>query len=85
MNHSLHCALYPLNEKLSGLFLVTFNVSVYQDLEAIVQAYSVKKAFSEISQNSEENAWAGISFSIKLQVSDLQLYLKRDSGTGVFL
>ena len=67
-----------------------------------------KKVFLEISENSQENACARVSFLIKLQPSyfpvfglnteiygvnlseykkirDLQLYLKRDSGTGVFL
>ena len=31
------------------------------------------------------NTCARVSFLIKLQASGLQLYLKRDSGTGVFL
>ena len=44
-----------------------------------------KKTFLEISQNSQENICARVSFLIKLQVSGLQLYLKRDSSTGVFL
>ena len=35
--------------------------------EAVVQTCSVKKVFSEISQNSLENTCAGVSFSIKLQ------------------
>ena len=33
---------------------------------------SVKKVFLEISQNSQENTCARISFSIKLQASDLK-------------
>ena len=45
--------------------------------------FSVKKAFLEISQNSQEIICAGVSFSIKLQ--GLQLYLKRDSSIGVLL
>ena len=67
-----------------------------------------KKVFLEISENSQENACARVTFLIKLQPSyfpvfgpnteiygvnlseykkirDLQLYLKRDPGTGVFL
>ena len=43
---------------------------------------SIKKLFSKISLNSQENTCARVSFLIKLQ---LQLYWKRDSGTGVFL
>ena len=40
--------------------------------------------FLEILQNSRENTCARVSFLIKLQASDLQLYWKRDFGTGVF-
>ena len=43
----------------------------------------LKKIFLEISQNSRENTCASVSFLIKLQAS-LQLYLKRDSDSGVF-
>ena len=38
------------------------------DIEAIVQMYSVKKVFSEISQNPRKNTYARVSFLIKLQV-----------------
>ena len=41
--------------------------------EAVVLTCSVKKVFIEFSQNSQENTCARVSFSIKLQVSDLQL------------
>ena len=41
--------------------------------------------FLEISQSSQENTCARASFLIKMQAWDLQLYLKRDSGTGAFL
>ena len=44
-----------------------------------------KKVFLEISQNSQENTYARVSFLIKLQTWGLQLYSKRDSGTSVFL
>ena len=37
--------------------------------EAIVQRCSVKKVFLEISQNSQENTCARVSFLIKLQPS----------------
>ena len=49
--------------------------------EAAIQRCSVKKVFLEISQNSQENTCARVSFLIKWQASDLQLYLKRDSDT----
>ena len=35
---------------------------------------TVKRVFSEISQNSQENACAKVSFLIKLQASGLQHY-----------
>ena len=54
-------------------------------LEVVVQKFSVKEVFLEISQNSQENTCARVSFLIKMQALSLQLYLKRDSGTGVFL
>ena len=41
--------------------------------------------FLEISQKSQENICARVSFLIKLQTWDLQFYLKKGSGTGVFL
>ena len=53
--------------------------------EAVIRRYSVKKLFLEISQNSWENTCDRVSFLIKLQALGLQLYQKRDSGTGVFL
>ena len=43
-------------------------------IEAVFQRCSVKKVFLEISQNSQENTCARVSFLIKLQVSGLQLY-----------
>ena len=46
---------------------------------------NTRKNFLKISQNSQEKIYAGVSFSINLQGSGLQLYWKRDSGTGVFL
>ena len=46
----------------------------------------MKKVFLEISQNSQENnTCARVSFLIKFQARGLQLFLKKGSGTGVFL
>ena len=42
--------------------------------EAVVQRYSVKKLFLEVSQNSQKNTCARVPFLIKLQGWDLQLY-----------
>ena len=43
------------------------NVNVRDKLEAVAQRCSVKKLFSEISQNSQENTCARFSFLIKLK------------------
>ena len=45
-----------------------------QSIEAVVWRCSVEKVFLEISQNSQENTCARVSFLIKLQASGLQLY-----------
>ena len=44
-----------------------------------------KKVLLNILQNSQENTCTRLSSLIKLQGWGLQLYLKRDSATGVFL
>ena len=45
-------------------------------VETVAQRCSVKKVFLKILQNSQENAYARVSFSIKLQAEgkSLQLY-----------
>ena len=53
--------------------------------EAVARRCSVKKVFLEISQNLQENICSRVSFLIKLEDYGLQLYSKRDPGTGVFL
>ena len=53
--------------------------------EAATRGVLCKKVFLEISQNSQENTCDRVSFLIKLQAWALQFYLKRDSGTGIFL
>ena len=50
--------------------------------EAVAQRCFVNKVFLKISQNSQENTCARVSFLIKMQSWGLQLYSKRDSGTG---
>ena len=46
---------------------------------------SLKKMLWEISQNSQENICARVSFLIKLGTADLQLQWKQDSSAGIFL
>ena len=43
-------------------------------VEAVAQRCSVRKVFLEISQNSQENACARVSFLIKFQALGLQLH-----------
>ena len=64
---------------------VVATVAVCLVSEAVVRRCCLKKVFLKISQISQENTCARASFSKKLQASGLQIYLKRDSGTGVFL
>ena len=45
-----------------------------QNTEALAQRRSVKKVFLEISQNSQENTCARVSFLKELQAPGLQLY-----------
>ena len=47
--------------------------------EAVARRCSVKKVFSKISQNAEKNLCRSLCFL------GLQVYYKRNSGTGVFL
>ena len=49
-------------------------MSKFRLLNSFVKRCSVKKVFLEISQNSQENICAKVSFLIKLQASGLQLY-----------
>ena len=44
-------------------------ISFFKSSEAVIQMYSVKKVFLKISQNSQENTCARVSFLIKLQAS----------------
>ena len=52
--------------------------------EAAARSVLWIKVFLKISQNSQENTCARVSFLIKLQDWGLQLFEKRDSGSGVF-
>ena len=53
------------------------------NIEAVVQTCSVKKMFLEISQNSQENTCARVSFLIKLQAWPATL-LKNKTPPQVF-
>ena len=69
-------------------YLNTMNIYLLISVKKRIFAYFQKqspKVFLEISQNSQENTCARVFFLIKLQASGLQLYLKGDSGTVVFL
>ena len=49
-------------------------LNIVKCTEAVARRGSVKKWFLEISQNSQENTCARVSFLIKLQASDLNTY-----------
>ena len=51
--------------------------------EAVVQRCSVKKVFLEISQNSQENTFARVSFLIKLQAK-VYYFIKKETLAQVF-
>ena len=53
--------------------------------EAATRGALWKKELLEISQNSQENVCVPVSFLKKFLASGLQLYWKRDSGTGIFM
>ena len=55
------------------------NTLVKTDSEAVVQRCSVKKMLLQISQNSQTNNCARVSFL------GLQLYWKRDSGVFLWI
>ena len=65
-NVLLNADIHHLN-----LYLINY---VFRSTEAVIQRCSLEKLFLEISQNSQENTCARVSFLIKLQVLALQLY-----------
>ena len=50
-------------------------------IEAVAQRCSVKRVFLQISQNSQENTCATVSFLIKLQAWAYN-FIKKETGTG---
>ena len=60
--------------KFNFLFSTIFKAA--RKTEAVAERCSVKKVFSEISQNSQENTCAGVSFLIKLQACSF-IFIKR--------
>ena len=55
-------------------FVKIFHRFGFESSEAVTRKCSVKKLFLKMSQNSQENACARVSFEIKLQALGLQLY-----------
>ena len=75
-------------EKKEKISRKKYNVDTLADTSTIRSSHrgcSVRKGVLRNLQNSQENTCARVSFLIKLQDWYLQLYLKRDSGLGVFL
>ena len=86
--------VYQENVWSKQLYLLLFIYSIYiyiyiganvNHTKAVARRSSVKMVLQTIYQNSQENAYFGISFLMKLQASGLPLYQKRNSNTGVFL
>ena len=75
-HHALVKSPLSINVELTaGIFLRYFIISQKATGDALLE-----KVSAEISQISQENTCARVSFLIKLQ-----LYQKRDSGAGIFL
>ena len=69
VNHSPRKAVYAVCSMYSKTFSRNLKFFFfYTAEEAVVQRCSVKKVFFEISQNSQENTCARVSFLIELQV-----------------
>ena len=60
-----HFSNILLSQFILGILIVNYWSTPF--LEVVVQRCSVKKVFLEISQNSQENTCARVSFLIKLQ------------------
>ena len=70
--------VFLAKEYSSEIFQTQLAVSLFNKVavkklkvETVVQRCSVKKVFLKILQNSQENAYARVSFSIKLQAEGL--------------
>ena len=59
----------------------TLIIDVSQDSDAVAPRCSVKEVFVEISQNSQENTSARVSFLINLQAYDLKGSLIEDQSS----
>ena len=79
INDILHITIH-FGESISFITYHIVNMA-----EEVFLRSSVKKLFLKISQNSQENTCAEVSFLINLQANSLKLYLKRGSNTGVLL
>ena len=83
--------MYPSRNTMKTFYLEQIHTKLYSwtinilHTEADTGVVLWKKVFLGISQNSQENTSVRVYFLIRLQASGLQLYLKRDSGTGAFL
>ena len=65
---------------LGWLWLASSKKMLLKKIEAVVQSCSVEKVSMEIWLNSQENTCAKVCYLIKKL-----LFIKKDSGTGVFL
>ena len=72
---------------MTRIFVISIHISNNQAQisETVVQRYSVKKTFLKISQNSQENTCARVSFLTKLQALACNFIKNRDPGHMSFL
>ena len=70
---------------LPATFLLVFlKIKSLQKPEAVAQRCFVKKVFLKISQNSQENSYASVSFLIKLQAWGSCNFIKKETLSEVF-
>ena len=66
---------------LTGIYIVS--VRIFVNSEAVIRRCSVKKVFLKISQNSQENTCARVSFLTKLQASVCN-FIKKETLAQVY-
>ena len=72
-------AILDSSEKPPFIMLLLMALGRNEATDAVIRRCSVKKMFLEISQNSQENTCARVSFLIKLQALE-HLFLQTTSG-----
>ena len=74
---------FPKNNKNGKFKVFVFIRALTHITEAVVRRCSVEKVFIEISQNSQENTYARVSFLIKFQAKICN-FIKKEALAQVF-